>query len=366
MMFSLGRKSSRYMFFEMLPGLITGVLVFIFILLMSQALRLTEFVLVHGISFEVISQIVIYLSVSFLPVILPMALLFAVLMTYLRMSNDSEMVALKAVGYSQLQLTWPAILLSLIVAGISAQTSFRLAPWGNRQFELLITKLSQTKAAAVIKEGTFSEGFFDLVVYANKVNTISGVIEKVFIYDARSDDVPLTIIAKGGQIIQDPKNPNQSVTLQLSNGDIHRKTDTHTKIHFGQFQVKLSDPVVEEHRAKTPPSMTMEELTEQLQTGSLTEILRRSLSIEFHKRWAIAVACLIFGLLGATLGTQIDRRSQKSGGFVLSVGLIVVYWIVYVACEGWARAEGPIIVTLWLPDFIFLLIAGFRVKALRD
>lgn len=360
---SFGRKATSYLFFEIWPSLILGVLVFIFILLMAQALRLTEFVLVHGISIETVVEMMGYLSVSFLPAILPMSLLFSVILTYGRLSQDSEIVALKAVGYSQAALTAPALAISILVAFLSAQTSFNIAPWGNRQFEVLVTKLSQTRAGATLKEGTFSEGFFDLVIYANKVNSETGDIEKVFIYDARSSDIPLTLISKSGQIIQDPKQPGHSVVLQLKDGDIHRKGETHTKIKFGTFEVKLSDPVKEELRAKTPPSLTLREISDQLKFNQLNDDDRRILKIEWHKRWAISIACLIFGLLGVGLGTQANRRSQKTGGLVLSLGVIVSYWILYVSLEGMARGNQiPVAIALWTPNIAFAAFAYYRLK----
>lgn len=358
-----GRKATSYLFFEIWPSLILGVLVFIFILLMAQALRLTEFVLIHGIALETVLEMMSYLSVSFLPAILPMSLLFSVILTYGRLSQDSEIVALKAVGYSQAALTAPAAVLAILVAILSAQTSFTIAPWGNRQFEVLITKLSQTRAGATLKEGTFSEGFFDMVVYANKVNSETGELEKVFIYDGRSSDLPLTMISKSGQIIQDPKMPGHSVLLQLKDGDIHRKGETHTKIKFGTYEVKLTDPIKEELRAKTPPSLTLSEISDQLKFNQLTDNDRRILRIEWHKRWAISIACVIFGILGVGLGTQTNRRTQKSGGLVVSLGVIIGYWLLYVTFEGMARSNQiPVIFALWTPNAVFALFTIYRMK----
>lgn len=358
-----GRKATSYLFFEIWPSLILGVLVFVFILLMAQALRLTEFVLVHGISIETVVEMMSYLSVSFLPAILPMSLLFSVILTYGRLSQDSEIVALKAVGYSQGALTLPALFLSIIVAVLSAQTSFHIAPWGNRQFEVLVTKLSQTRAGATVKEGTFSEGFFDLVIYANKVNSQSGELEKVFIYDGRTSDTPLTFISKSGKIIQDSKQPGHSVVLQLQDGDIHKKSETHTKIKFGTLKVTLSEPVKEELRAKSPPSLTLKEISDQLKFNQLSEDDRRILRIEWHKRWAISIACVIFGILGVGLGTQTNRRSQKAGGMVLSLGVIVGYWLLYVTFEGMARSnQVPVAAALWTPNLIFAAFAYYRMK----
>src|SRR6185437_9399873 len=141
-----GHRAIRYIFWEMLPSFFLGVIVFVLILLMFQALRLTEFVLIHGVAMGTVLKMVMYLSVSFLPAIFPMSLLFSVLLTYGRLSSDSEIVALKSVGLHMGHLMAPAVLLGLFVAFLSAQTCFNLAPWGNRQFELLIARLEAMKA----------------------------------------------------------------------------------------------------------------------------------------------------------------------------------------------------------------------------
>lgn len=358
-----GRKASQYLFFEMWPGLILGLVVFVFILLMFQVLRLTELFLAHGIGIRTIGEIVFYLSISFLPALFPMSLLFAVVLTYGRLSQDSEVVAFKAIGYSQGFLLAPALLLSALVGLVSAQTSFHVAPWGNRQFEILISRLTQTKAGATLKEGTFSEGFFNLVIYANEVDSKRGDLSKIFIYDERDPSSPLTIIARAGKIVADPENPGRSILLKLTDGDIHRKAEAHTKIKFQDFDIRLIDPVQIEQREKTPPSLTIDEIRDRLKDDAkLTPEDRRTLQSEFHKRWAISFVCLIFGALGVALGTQANRR-VRGNGLILSLVVIVLYWILYVSMEGMARSgQLPAAVAIWLPNVLF---SGFTIYRLK-
>lgn len=247
-----GKKAAQYIFFEMLPGFILGLVVFISIILMFQVLRLTEFALIHGVDLKTIAEIIAYICISMLPALFPMSLLFAVILTYGRLSSDSEVVAMKASGLHMGMILSPAVVLSVLVGILSAQTSFEIAPWGNRQFEVLYSRLGSSKAAVAIKEGTFSEGFFDLVVYANKVDSDKGLLENVFIYDERDSDAPLTIIAKHGAIVPDPKSPGHNVLLRLEDGDIHRKTQTHTKIKFDTYDIRLTDPIQENIRENRP------------------------------------------------------------------------------------------------------------------
>jgi lipopolysaccharide export system permease protein len=289
-----------------------------------------------------------------------MSLLFAVILTYGRLSSDSEIVALKASGMHMGMILMPAIIISTLVGILSAQTSFEIAPWGNRQFEVLFTRLGNTKAAATIKEGTFSEGFFDLVVYANKVDSEKGSLENVFIYDERDATAPLTIIAKHGAIVPDSKTPGHNVLLRLEDGDIHRKTQTHTKIKFDTYDIRLTDPIQDVIREKSPQSLTLSELRESLKKTPLNEEDYRILLTEFHKRWAISVLCIVFALIGVGLGTTTNRRAAKTSGMILCIGIIIGYWVLYVTLEGMARnGQLPAALAVWTPIAIFSLI-GFE------
>lgn len=354
MKFFRGKKAFLYIFFETLPSFILGLLVFIFIILMFQVLRLTEFALVHGVEWQTLSEIIIYICISMLPILFPMSLLFCILLTYGRLSQDSEIVALKACGLSMKTILAPALSLAFIISIISAETSFELAPWGNRQFEVLFTKLGNTKAAATIKAGTFSEGFFDLVVYANEVNSDSGELKNVFIYNERNTDSPITIIAKNGKLMPDPMNPGHKVLLRLIDGDIHRRSENHTKIKFSTYDLQLIDPIKNEIKEKSPQSMTLSDLKSLKEDQSLPPEDQRIYIVEYHKRWAISVLCFIFGMVGVGLGIDNNRREQKTSGFVLSILVIITYWILYVTFEGIARAGtfSPVL-AIWTPNILF-------------
>lgn len=358
-----GRKAASYIFFELLPSFLMGMLVFVLIILMFQVLRLTEFALIHGVDLKTIAEIIAYIVISMSPALFPMSLLFAVILTYGRLSADSEIVALKASGLHMGVLLAPALILGLIVGVISAQTTYHIAPWGNRQFEVLYTRMGNMKAAATIKPGTFSEGFFDLVVYTNDVDTETGTLKDVFIYDESRGEAPLTIIAKAGRIIPDPEAPGHRVLLRLSNGDIHRQASTHTKIKFDTYDIQLIDPIIETNREKSPQSLTIEEVRSSLQNPNLAKDDYLTLVTEYHKRSAIAVLCVVFAMIGVGLGTNTNRRSQKSGGMIICIGLIIAYWVLYLSFEGFAR-NGTIqpVLAIWTPNLIFGLIGFFTLR----
>lgn len=349
-----GQKAALYIFFEMLPAFTLGVIVFVSIILLFQVLRLTDFALSHGVDLKTISQIIGFIVISMLPALLPMSLLFAVLLTYGRLSSDSEVVALKASGVHMGAILTPALVLAFLVSVISAQTSFQIAPWGNRQFEVLFSQVGSTKAGITIKEGTFSEGFFEMVLYASKVNSETGELQNVFIYDESSSNRPITIVAKSGQILQNKEGLNREVFLRLKDGDIHRQAEAHTKIKFDSYDINLKDPVQLFEKKKSPQSWTLGEINEMLQNQELDLKERLVVQAEFHKRWAISALCLIFALLGVALGTTTNKRAAKAGGMILSILIIVGYWILYITAEGLAR-NGNVLpaLALWFPNLLF-------------
>jgi lipopolysaccharide export system permease protein len=352
-----------YILFEMLPSFILGLCIFIAIILMFQVLRLTEFTLAHGVSLAVISEVIFFICISLLPALFPMALLFSVLLTYGRLSQDSEVIAMKAVGLSTPAIITPAIILGLFIGSISAQTSFYIAPWGNRQFEVLFTQLGHTKSAIAVKEGTFSTGFFDLVVYANKVDSKTGDLFDVFIYDEKPGEVPLTIVAKRGHLIPDTSAPGHNVLLRLEDGDIHRRTENHTKIKFEAYDVRLIEPLRIEEKEKTPPSLTIEDLRQLLNKSDLKKEDFWIYHTEYHKRMSIATLCLIFCLVGLGLGINPNKRQQKSNTMFICVMVIISYWVISVALENLAR-QGQIPATLgmWTPNILFIGFAFYRLK----
>jgi lipopolysaccharide export system permease protein len=358
------KRVFMYLITEMLPSFVLGVLLFICILLMFQTLRLTDLLISHGIKLNIILKMMGFMSISFLPMLFPMSLLFAVLMTYNRLSQDSEIIAFKSAGVNTFSLILPALLFSVFISFVSSQTSYYLAPWGNRQFEVLINKLSNTKAAASIKEGTFSESFFNLVVYANKVDSKTGALLDLFIYDEKQPEAPLTIIAPAGEIIPDQTHPGHSVLLRLYKGQIHRKgQDQHTVINFDVHNIWLNDPIQLNERQKSASSLTIDELGVMRKNETASDSDRKNYDIEFHKRSALAAACLVFCIIGISFGIVTNRRSGKSSGFVLAVGFIILYWIIYLSFESAVRSNVlPAYLGIWSPNILLLLFGLFHLR----
>ncbi len=349
---------------EIFPGFILGLMIFTFILLMFQLLRLTEFILLHGGGLGSVGEILLYLSLSFLPILLPMSLLFATLLTYSRLNADSEVIAFKSLGLNRWHLALPAFFLGLLTAAGSAHTSFYLAPWANQRFEVIIAQMGSRQATATLREGVFSEGFFNMVVYAHEVDSKQGILKKVFIYDERDPDSPLTIIAQKGQILQETDDHGVRAMLRLSKGNIHRSAnETYTKIDFGTYDIQLYRPFALRQSARPLPAYTIDDLRKELAKPDHPPDFRRRLEVDYHRRWALIGTCMVFALLGAGLGASGHRRSNKGGGAALSVLVIISFWLSYLMAETVAfKGLLPAWVALWLINLAFGTVAFFKLR----
>lgn len=347
----------------MVPTFFLGVTIFVFILLMFQMLRLTDMLLLHSVSIRTLIHLLSYLSISFLPALLPMSLIFAVILSYNRLTNDSEIIALKSLGLSMWPLIIPGILLGVVVAIASGYMTFKVGPWGNRRFEVLITDIKNSKITSAIKEGTFSEGFSDLVVYTNSINKETHELESVFIYDERNNSSPTTIISEKGKIFSEKSFDSYKVFVRLINGDIHKiAEDGHTKIHFQTYDLNIINPIDKRTRGKSMQSMTYSDLKQKISSLGESAEKRKFLG-EFHKRFSLSFSCILFVLLGIGLGCRTNSRSGKSGGGVTSVIVIVVYWCLFVAGNSLiANPKLPIFLGAWLPFIILLPAALFFLR----
>jgi len=91
------------------------------------------------------------------------------------------------------------------------------------------------------------------------------------------------------------------------------------------------------------------------QIESLEEAANRY-RVELHKKWAIAVACLVFTLIGPPLALRFPRGGV---GMVVaaSTAIFAVYWMGLIGGESLAdrRVAGPA-VTMWVPNVVFLAV----------
>jgi len=349
---------SAYVLKEILPLFFTGSVIFLFILLMFQAIRLSEFLVVHQVALKDVVRIAGYLLLSFLPIAIPIAFLFSVLMGISRIQSEGEVLALQASGISLPAIYQPVLVLSLLVTGLCAYWSLYTVPKGNRAFELLITRVGSERVIASMKPGVFQDGFFGLVILAETITPLKNELRKVFIYDHREEEHPVAITAKAG-ILRSLSQEEDVLTLRLSDGAIYlHQTDAEgpqKKIDFDVYDLNLEvGSSGKGWRDYSPPSYNFSQLKQRLKETEGDVPIHRQLLVETHRRFSLSFACVVFSALGFAIGL-ISQRGIRSTAIILCLLLGTVYWLSYVGASSYALTGGAAPwLGVWAPNFVFL------------
>ena len=88
-------------------------------------------------------------------------------------------------------------------------------------------------------------------------------------------------------------------------------------------------------------------------TGNLKEA--RRMRVRIQEKFTLPCACIVFGLIGSSLGSKSNLRSSKSQGFGLSVILILIYYVMSFLFSSFG-VKGILhpIFAAWLPVLISL------------
>src|SRR5512136_1536771 len=158
-----------YILKEVFPIFSIGLMVFTIILLMDKVLKLIELIVTRGGNITNVLMLIAFISPSFLVFTIPTALLLGTLITFGRLSGDSEITAFKASGISLYQLFLPVSVFSVSACLLTSLLVFYGLPWGNRGFKTTLFEIAQSKANIEVKERVFNDLFEGLVVYVDKV-----------------------------------------------------------------------------------------------------------------------------------------------------------------------------------------------------
>lgn len=164
---------------------------------LTQSLRLVELVVEGGAGLGAFAQLAILSFPTFLPIVLPFGVLTAVLFTYNRLTQDSELVVMRAAGLGPMALARPVLILAGAVTLLCFLLSVYLGPAAQRSLVAMRQTVRADMSAALLREGTFNELSDKLTIYIRD-RLPDGTLVDILIHDARTDGVTTTITAASG------------------------------------------------------------------------------------------------------------------------------------------------------------------------
>jgi len=352
----------KYFIKELVPNFIMGFAAFLFVFFMTQILKLSDLIVVHSVGLKEVLRLITFVLLPFVGMTFPVALLFSVLISLGRMWQDSELIAMRAGGISLSQILKPILFFSIIICLCSGVFTIFIESWGFRSLKKLVFDIGQSKISTGIQPGLFNEDFYNLVIYTDRIDRENEKMEHILLYDERERERPLTVIAKNGRVISDPED--LLITLRLFDGNIlihEKKKRMYRKIDFDRDDINIELAPGGQFSIGDPRALSPAKLLAQIQAIREQNNRPTRELIEFHKRFAIPLACIIFaifstGIAGSTKNPRFSTGKGKA--IVVSMIIIICYWILSLMGQSLAGKEVlPAQVVMWIPNLIFLALS---------
>jgi lipopolysaccharide export system permease protein len=354
----MNRTLHKYLITEQIAPLSVCFFGLSLVLIMGRLLQLTRYLFTSSLTGGDLLEIMVFAMPNLVLYALPMSALVGVLLAFVRLNNDNELIALRAAGVGFHQFA-PAILCLLtLITLFSYFNAIYLMPSANRAFEIKLKSLGRSILPLILKEGTFITAIPKVVFYFGSVDPSNLKIEGVFVHDNRQPDIQVVIVADHAQIVS-PSDASQLI-FKISDGMITRVSDdmkNSQAIAFRNYDLALSMNELlggSSGFRKGRKEMTLGELTEMMQRNEPGHDL--SYSLEFHRRLALPLSCLLLGLVGAPLGA-LFRQKGRMAGMTVGLGVFLAYYIALSAGKGLGEngLVSPLL-AVWLPNFLTTLV----------
>ncbi len=361
----------RYIFKELVVPFFLGLFVFTFVLLTNAIVKLMDLLIGKGIGFSKVMWF-LFLSVPHLLVLtIPMSVLLAVLTAFGRLSEDSELTAFKSSGISLYRMSRAVIPFALITWIMTSVLFIKMIPWSNLALKQLRFDIVRTRANIGIKPHVFNTDFDELVIYVKRMLPRSDQMDGVFISSELDRDESQVIVAENGFKI--PLQDQNKVILRLNEGCIYgipkQSSEKFSINPFSVYDISLDMEILKDVSvSKGDREMTIAELLEKVKQRREADRTAERYWVEIHKKFSIPFACLVFVIIGVPLGITSPRGGSKSVGFVISLGLIIVYYIFLAGGEGLGdEGKIPPWAAMWAPNFTLGIIGLYLfIKVARE
>ncbi len=362
----MGSRIDRYVFREVLGPLVLGLLVYTFLLLMQFLFRSAEMIIRRDVPAELVGKLLLLTLPNIIVLTIPMSFLFGILVAVGRLSSDSELVAMRASGISLYSLYRPIFILSLILTILNMFLMVWAVPRGNNSLQSLRLDILSGSVTKQVEPRVFYEDWQGVVLYVFDTPADSSYWDGVFVAEDLESSESQVTVAERGEVRVD--KTGDRLVLHLEKAVVH-KVDLEDPTEYDMTSFDIVERVLVDRYAagqkikvtssKSVREMTVGELREQLKNPKLNLELRSLTEVEIHKKFAIPVACMVFGILALALGYS-SGHGSRSSGFAMSIVVIMIYYALLNNGEEMSRV-GKIEpwLAMWIPNMVLAVAGGF-------
>jgi lipopolysaccharide export system permease protein len=304
-------RIGRYLFRNLFLTTLFSTLAVTMTIWVTQSLKLIDMVINAGAPFTVFLWMMVLTVPTFLGVIMPIALVGALLFSYNKLTVDSELVVMRAVGMGPWRLANPAILLALFVVVVVYFLNVYASPYANRELVRLQYAVRHEFATVLIREGAFNDISEGLTVYLRK-RLENGEMQGLLVHDTRQPGKDISILAQRG-VMADSPGGIKVIMLDGLRQEVETRTGKMSELYFDRYLVdfQVADERPQDRQAD-PRERSMDELLNPPPDVQESPYMLRQYAAELHMRLSTPLLALAYTMIALTalLCGDYNRRGQ--------------------------------------------------------
>lgn len=339
----------KYIIKEIMPFFIIGNFVFMFLLLMERMVTLADLFFSKNVPLFLLIETIVYLLPSIFFMTIPLAGLLSTLIAFSRLSADSELIAMKAIGASNSVFIKAVVIIGIFACLINLFMGAYFVEKGSTLAYNNLNKIVENISISDLKANEIYEHIPGILLFVKeKIN------------DTSFND--LIMIRKQEKIIINaihatitPTN-NKSLEMIFYDGTftMEDKQGKLSSIGFQTMSINLPLNINIAKAVNSPMTMSIKQLIENKDNPKAV--------FELNKRFSTPLSAIVMILFGYSLGVFLSR-SGKSFGILISIGLAFLYNALILYFEN-SAGNIPISPALsaWIPLIIFIFLLAYSLK----
>ena len=347
---------ARSLFLQLIPPFLLATFILTFILSMDTVYKLINLIVSRGVPVESVLVMLLYRLPQFLSVTLPIAVVIAVVVVLVRLSNDLELTAMGASGLSPWQLTVPIAIFGLLATIMDLGITLWMQPAGYSAYEEETLRLLRSQTAKTIRPGVLNYDFPGKVLYVESKSP-NEELEGIFISDTEFHPGSMVSLSSTGQLLI--REREQDILLKLRQGTMHfgNNEGGYRTMDFEKFQYQFRPPQLDGSPTRKVWGVSTMDLIQA--EGNFGEQARQR---ELQLRLTTPFACLAFALAALTIGI-VDPRRGRSNAYLQALALIIIHYILWSFSKELTIGKEPMkAVILWVPPIMIGLWGVYQIQ----
>ncbi len=172
----------------------------LFVFMMQILWKYIDDLVGKGLDFITLAEFLIYASATLVTLSLPIAILLSSIMTFGKLGENFELVAIKSSGISLLRFMRPLFFVSIFLTGVAFLFANYIAPVANLKFAVIYNDIYRKSPAFDLKDGVFYNGFRGFSIKVGKKEKDKSTLHNVLIYEQSNGIQDNTIISENGKM----------------------------------------------------------------------------------------------------------------------------------------------------------------------